>query len=187
MKVVLASQSPRRLALLRAAGLDVEVAVANLDERPKPSEPPAELVARLAREKAGAIGRTDVLVVAADTEVVCDGAVLGKPADAAAAHAMLSSLAGRAHDVMTGFCVRCGGEVRVAVIRTAVWFRPLAADEIAAYVATGEPFDKAGGYGIQGAGGALVDRIEGSYTNVVGLPLREVLTAIREIAGLKTC
>lgn len=181
MRIVLASASPRRLQLLRACGLDVEVRAANVDERVRPGEPPGEMVLRLAVEKAKTVPGLE-LVVAADTTVVVDGQSLGKPADAAEATAMIAKLSGRAHDVLTGFCVKRVSQVRSGVVRTKVVFRALSREEIAAYVATGEPFDKAGGYGIQGLGGALVDTVQGSYPNVVGLPVREVLAAIRELS-----
>lgn len=178
--IVLASASPRRLQLLRACGLDVEVRAADVDERERPGERAADMVLRLARAKARAV--TGELVVAADTTVVLDERILTKPADAAAAREMLTSLAGRAHHVLTGWCVRAGAREQTGVVRTEVVFRALTAAEVDAYVATGEPFDKAGGYGIQGAGGALVDTVQGSYPNVVGLPVREVLAALRELA-----
>lgn len=170
--VVLASGSPRRLELLRRLGLDPEVRPADVDEAPLPGEAPAATVARLAAAKARAVdGPADLLVIGADTEVVLDGDVLGKPADAAGAAALLRSLSGREHVVLTGVHVRFAGREAAAVEATVVRFRALRDDEIEAYVATGEPLDKAGGYGIQGAGGMFVERIEGSDTNVVGLPL----------------
>lgn len=179
-RIVLASASPRRLQLLRACGLDVDVSPANVDEAERPGEPAADMVLRLAREKARAV--SGALVVAADTTVVLDGRILAKPANADEARAMLTSLAGRAHEVLTGWCVRAGAREQTGVVRTEVVFRALTAVEVDAYIATGEPFDKAGGYGIQGAGGALVDTVQGSYPNVVGLPVREVLAALRELA-----
>lgn len=185
LRVVLASASPRRLQLLRAAGVEVEVRPADVDEAQQAGESARDMVIRLARAKAATVsamphGATET-VVAADTTVVVDGRVLAKPASADEARAMLAELAGRAHDVLTGWCVRHGAQERSAVVATEVRFRPLTPDEIEAYIATGEPFDKAGGYGIQGAGGALVDTVSGSYPNVVGLPVREVLAAIREL------
>jgi septum formation protein len=182
--VTLASASPRRQALLQAAGVPLAVHPAHIDETPAAGEAPRDLVIRLARAKAAAV--QGALVLAADTEVVLDGAVLGKPRDAAQARAMLAGLAGRAHDVLTGYCVRGRGGERAAVVATRVVFRALTPEEIAAYVATGEPLDKAGAYGIQGAGGFLVDRLEGSYTNVVGLPLAEVLQALDEVSQEKS-
>lgn len=174
--VVLASGSPRRLELLRRLGLDPEVRVAAVDEALRPGEAPAATVARLAAAKARAVEAPHgALVVAADTEVVLDGTVLGKPADDPEATAMLRALSGREHVVLTGVHVRWGEREAAAVEETVVRFRGLGDDEVAAYVATGEPHDKAGGYGIQGAGGMFVERIEGSDTNVIGLPLATVV------------
>jgi len=180
--VVLASASPRRLDLLRRLGLDSEVRVAGVDESPVDGESPGATVARLAAAKARAVDApADALVVAADTEVVLDGTVLGKPADPAEAAAVLRSLSGRSHVVLTGVHVRRGDREAAAVEETVVTFRPLDEDEIAAYVAGPEPYDKAGGYGIQGAAGAFVARIEGSDTNVVGLPLATVVRLAAEV------
>ena len=148
-------------------------------------------MARLASEKAAAVARSDnqstadSLYIAADTVVVRDNQILGKPATPEEACTMLASLAGRAHDVVTGFCISGGGQSHVETVSTRVWFRPLSADIIARYVATGEPMDKAGAYGIQAGGGALVERIEGSYSNVVGLPLVETLAALASLGGPK--
>lgn len=135
----------------------------------------------LARRKLEAVGDRDAVTVAADTVVVIDDDRLGKPADDAEAEAMLSRLAGRSHRVVTGFCVR-GSAWREAAVSTEVRFRPLTRAEIDRYVASGEPRDKAGAYGIQGSGGALVDHVRGSYTNVVGLPLAEVIAAVEEVS-----
>lgn len=180
--VVLASGSPRRLELLRRLGIDPEVRAADVDEAPHPGEAPPTTVARLAAAKARAVDApAGALVVAADTEVVLDGTVLGKPADDAEAAAMLRSLSGRDHTVLTGVHVRCDGREAAAVEETVVRFRDLHDDEIEAYVATGEPHDKAGGYGIQGAGGMFVERIEGSDTNVVGLPLATVVRLAADV------
>jgi septum formation protein len=180
--VVLASGSPRRLELLRRIGLAPEVRPTDVEERPLPGEAPEATVARLAAAKARAVEAPPAaLVVAADTEVVLDGAVLGKPADPADAATLLRALSGREHRVLTGVHVRCGDAEASAVEETVVRFRPLDEDEIAAYVATGEPADKAGGYGIQGAGGMFVDRIEGSDSNVVGLPLATVVGLARQV------
>lgn len=181
MRVLLASRSPRRRELLLAAGVQVEVRAPDVDEAPAPDEPPAAMVMRLAIEKAGTVRTRDAVVVAADTAVVLDGAALGKPVDHEHAVGMLGCLSGRRHEVLTGFCVQRGRERLATVVTTEVWFRELSQAEIVGYVATGEPLDKAGAYGIQGVGGALIDRLKGSYTNVVGLPLAEVLAAIREV------
>lgn len=179
-RIVLASASPRRLQLLQACGYDVEVRPADVDETQLPSEAPGEMVLRLARAKAAAVV-SPALIVAADTTVVLDGEALAKPLDDEDARRMLGLLRGRIHEVLTGFCVRRSDAWRSGIVSTRVTFRPLTDDEIRAYVETGEPRDKAGSYGIQGLGGALVDRVEGSYPNVVGLPVAEVVAALREL------
>lgn len=180
--VLLASGSARRLELLRRIGVEPLVRVADVDETPVPGEPPAETVARLAAAKARAVDAPPgTLVIAADTEVVLDGVVLGKPADREQATAMLAALSGREHQVITGVHVRCDDREASAVVGTVVRFRALRADEIEAYVAGDEPYDKAGGYGIQGAAGMFVDRIEGSDTNVIGLPLATVVELAAEV------
>jgi septum formation protein len=185
-QLLLASRSPRRADLLRTLGVSFAVIDVDIDERPQPDEDPAAYVARLARGKARAGFATarerGLPVLAADTTVVLDGAILGKPADAAAARDMLASLGGRAHQVLTGVAViDVRGDLQAAVVSTQVRFRALEAREIAAYVASGEPADKAGGYGIQGLGGALVAGIDGSYSNVVGLPLAETLALLTAV------
>jgi septum formation protein len=181
-RVVLASGSPRRLELLRRLGIDPIVRAADIDEKPHPEEAPRATVARLARSKAHAVERgTGDLVIAADTEVVLDRSVLGKPDGADGAAAMLRSLSGRTHRVVTGVHVRHGAREAAAVEETVVHVRELSDREIEAYVATGEPFGKAGAYAIQGAGGMFVERIEGSDTNVVGLPLTTVVRLAGEV------
>jgi septum formation protein len=185
MKVVLASQSPRRKWLLESAGLEVEVEPVAVDETPGPDEPPADLAERLARLKAWAIEREDdeAPIVAADTVVSLRGELLGKPLDNADAARMLRRLSGDEHEVLTGYCVRFRGQERTGSVRTSVWFRSLTDEEIERYLKTGEALDKAGAYGIQGAAGPFVDRLSGSYTNVIGLPLAEVLWEIESLAG----
>ncbi|HSD19461.1 MAG TPA: Maf family protein [Anaeromyxobacter sp.] len=184
-RLVLASQSPRRRELLAQLGVPHEVRPASTDESVLPGEPARDYVLRVAREKARAVGGE--LVLAADTAVVLRGEVLGKPRDAEDARRMLAALSGTAHEVLTGVCVRRdSGEGAVeldAVVSTAVRFAPLGAAEIAWYVGTGEPLDKAGAYAIQGAGGAFVLGVEGSVSNVVGLPLAETAELLRR-AGL---
>lgn len=182
--VVLASASPRRRQLLNAVGIAVVVAPADLDETPCDRESPRELVLRLARAKAGAAGAVDGLVVAADTIVAVDGEILNKPVDDDDARRMLRLLSGRTHSVFTGWCVRDGRDdsEHAGVVETGVSFRVLDDDDIAAYLATGEHRDKAGAYGIQGAAAALVASINGSLTNVIGLPVDEVLAALRAAA-----
>ena len=180
--MVLASASPRRLDLLRRLGLDPDVRPAHVDETPRPGEAPADLVIRLARAKALAVAvRDDQLVVAADTVVSLGTRVLGKPRDRADAAAMLGALSGRDHHVLTGVAVARGGVVHADVETTRVRFRDLADREIAWYLTTGEANDKAGAYGLQGAGAVLVDGLEGSDTNVIGLPLALVVTLARRL------
>lgn len=179
--VVLASASPRRLELLRLAGLDPVVVAPDIDECPYPAEPPVDYVARLARAKALSVpARDDVVVVAADTTVVLDGESLGKPRDPADARAMLRRLSGRAHTVSTGVAVvRPGGGIAEIVVTTEVVMAALGDATIARYVETGEPMDKAGAYGIQGRAQVFVASIRGSWTNVVGLPVVEALDLLR--------
>ena len=176
MRLVLASASPRRRELLESAGIDFDVAPIELDESRRLGEAPRAYVERLAREKAEAIARRrpDAIVLGADTAVVVDDTVLGKPIDAADAARMLRQLSGRAHEVMTGVAVVSGGLTVSRVARTIVWFAELTPEEILAYIATGEPADKAGAYAIQGRAAPFVTRTEGSYSNVVGLPMEVV-------------
>ena len=173
-RLILASASPRRRELLAMLGLtDFEV----IPARGEPSIPvgahPADAVARIARYKAETVADQNpgALVLAADTVVALDGRILGKPAGAADAAEMLRALSGREHAVYTGVALLCGARALCRTERTAVHFRPLTDGEIAAYIATGEPLDKAGAYGAQGRGSLFVERIEGDFFNVVGLPL----------------
>lgn len=179
--LVLASGSPRRLELLRLAGFDPVVRPVDLDETPRAGEQPDAYVARLAGEKALAAERAaDEVVLAADTTVVLDGALLGKPADAEEAAAMLRRLSGRAHHVMTGVTVvDRRGIPAEALVGTEVRFADLDEATIARYVASGEPLDKAGAYGIQGRAQVLVAEVRGSWTNVVGLPTVEAVALLR--------
>jgi len=178
--IVLASASPRRRELLMGAGWQVEVRVANVDEMQRAHEAPREYVLRLARTKAHAVAPAPHPIVGADTAVVIDGAVLGKPGDDEDARRMIERLAGREHEVLTGYCVILpDGREREGVEATRVWFSPLSSAEIAAYVASGEPRDKAGAYAIQGQAARFIPRIEGSYSNVVGLPLAALHDALR--------
>lgn len=189
--IVLASQSPRRRDLLDLVGIAHRVSPADIDESVRPGEAPDDYTGRLAREKARAIAAHErgCVVVAADTTVVVDGDILGKPADAAEARAMLARLAGRTHEVFTGMAVVCAdgapGAAREAahVERVRVTFRALTDAEIADYVATGEPMDKAGAYGIQGYGATIVERIEGDYFAVMGLSLVR-LVALLDAVGV---
>ncbi len=179
-RILLVSASPRRRALLEAAGYEIEVRASEADETWPGGDVEAAVIA-LARRKLTAVEVRDELALAADTEVILDGRALGKPTDPADAVRMLSELAGRAHQVVTGFCLRRAERWHQGAATTEVRFRPLRRAEIERYVETGEPMDKAGGYGIQGRGGALVDTVRGSYTNVIGLPLREVLSCADEL------
>lgn len=174
MKIVLASQSPRRKELLGRMGLEFVTQASKIDESAFDGLEARELVATLSREKAQWIARQldgETLVIGADTVVVRDGAALGKPKDTEDAVAMLLSLSGRDHQVCTGVTVYRGDRVLTQVEETQVTFRELTEAEVRQYVSTGEPMDKAGAYGIQGLGGLLVEGIRGDYSNVVGLPV----------------
>lgn len=182
MRLVLASGSPRRRELLAQLGISFDVRAADLDEALRPGEGARAYVERLAREKATAV--PGELVLAADTSVVIDDEVLGKPGlDAALGASMLRRLAGRAHAVLTGIAVKSAFGVRAEVVRSEVHFRALSDAEIAWYVGTHEGADKAGGYALQGKAGAFISAVVGSPTNVIGLPLGETLALLRE-AGL---
>lgn len=180
MKVILASQSPRRRELLGMTGLDFVVQAADIDETMDPAKDPYDEVARVSRLKALAVKREpEDIVVAADTIVVCGGQVLGKPRDEADALRMLRSLSGRTHQVMTGMTVLCG-ERRVTVTeQTGIRFRTLSDREIQSYIATGDPMDKAGAYGIQGGAALFATGIEGDYYNVMGLPVCRLAVILR--------
>jgi septum formation protein len=186
--VYLASKSQRRQELLRQLGVEFELLQLreaagrrrDVVEEPRKEEPPAEYVKRIARTKAAVgwhrMGRRELTprpVLAADTEVVLDGAPVGKPADAAAAVAILAALSDRTHDVITAVAVRWESQMAFAVSTSRVTFRFIPRDEIERYVATGEPFDKAGSYAIQGKAAAFISHLEGSYSGVMGLPLFE--------------
>jgi septum formation protein len=172
---LLASASPRRAELLRAAGLSFEVRVAAVDEAVLPGESPEVYVRRVAEAKAGAVARLDPTtpVIGADTAVVVDGQILGKPGDHDDAARMLRLLSGRSHQVLTGVCLVAarGGVEITRLAQTTVEFAPLSPDELDWYVASGEPLDKAGAYAIQGLASRFIERIDGSYSNVVGLPV----------------
>lgn len=187
-RIVLASASPRRLELLASAGVEFDVCASDIPEEPIPGEAPADFAVRLARDKAVATAaRTEGRwFVGADTIVVCDGEIMGKPVDEADAVRMLRKLSGVSHEVITGYAVydrERDGLLCKAVV-TRVVFKPLRDEEISAYVATGCPMDKAGAYAIQGGAAYMVERIDGSYTNVVGLPLCEVVEDLRRIGAL---
>ena len=176
--LVLASGSPRRRQLLEMLGLPFVAAAANVQELRLPHEAPAAYARRLARDKARAV--PGAWVLGADTIVVQGDDVLEKPVDAADALRMLLQLNGRRHEVITALCLIADGKEREAIDTTAVYFRRYEAEFLRAYVATGEPLDKAGAYGIQGYGAALVERIEGDFFSVMGLPVRLVLDLLRE-------
>ena len=203
MRLILASASPRRAELLRSAGYDFEIHAVDIDERSKPGEPPAEYVDRLAKEKSSrglsavvsGFGQTleglsqtleEVAVLGADTAVVVGGTILGKPHDAEDAARMLRRLSGRSHQVMTGVCLQTTQRSVSHVEISSVTFAPLTEDQIAWYVASGEGTDKAGGYAIQGLASRFIPRIEGSYSNVVGLPIAVVSDLLSRLTNLRS-
>jgi len=181
--LILASASPRRRELLGGLGLRFTIRAVDLDETPRPGEAPDETVLRLAREKAAAQAHPGELVLAADTVVVIDGELLGKPRDPEDARRMLGRIAGREHTVLTAVALEEPGRDRRAVEMAAsrVRMAPLTPERIEWYVATGEPLDKAGSYAVQGIGALFVEEIFGNYTNVVGLPLPLTLRLVREL------
>jgi septum formation protein len=213
VRLILASASPRRAELLRAAGYEFEVVVADVDEREREGETPAAYVRRLAAEKSAAVQAAlkgcatsdttgegdhapvlvapvlvaqpfraaDVIILGADTTVVVDGEILGKPRDDDEAAQMLGRLAGRRHDVLTGVSIRHDAHEAGRVESTAVWFSVLTTEDIAWYVASGEGRDKAGAYAIQGLASRFIPRIDGSYANVVGLPVAVVAELLRSV------
>ncbi len=185
--LVLASRSPRRSEILRQAGIPFVIRPAGVDETPIQGEPARDYVARIARKKAGAAAATEgEIVLGADTTVEIHGEILGKPRDAADAARMLEMLSGRRHQVLTGICLRSAAGTIEDCAETSVWFAPLSSDEIADYAASGEPLDKAGAYGIQGLASKFVERIEGCYFNVMGLPVALVYQHLRALtAGQK--
>ena len=173
--IVLASGSPRRSELLAVLGLDFNVVAPHLDETPLPGETPLDLVSRLAVAKAAAVAaaRPGAVVIGADTAVEIDGEILGKPVDAGDAERMLRTLSGRTHTVHTGVAVARAGDVGTATTSSVVTMATLTDADIEWYLATGEPFDKAGSYALQGAGGVFVRTVSGSVSGVLGLPLHE--------------
>ena len=187
-RIILASASPRRMELLASAGIEFAVCVSNVAEDLLPGEPPRDHVLRLAREKAlDVAARTDGrFFIGADTIVFCGGEIMGKPRDAADAERMLRKLSGVPHSVITGFAVydKTRDDLFCDSVETLVYFKELRDAEIGAYIATGCPMDKAGAYAIQGGAAHMVERIEGSYTNVVGLPLCEVVEALRRLGAI---
>ena len=188
MRLILASASPRRAELLRAAGYDFETVVIDIDERVRPGEAPEEYVRRLAMEKSAravdhvgvAVSRSSI-TLAADTAVIVDSTILGKPGDDDEVRHMLELLSGREHRVLTGISLRSGAVELGGVESTAVWFEPLSRTDIDWYVSIGEGRDKAGGYAIQGLASRFIPRIDGSYSNVVGLPVHRVAPLMTEM------
>ena len=184
--IYLASRSPRRVEILQQIGIACEILPADIDETQWQNELPEAYVQRLAQQKAEAcmvlLGTAQAasIILAADTTVVLDGAVLGKPVDDNDAHAMLSALSGHLHYVHTAVALAFAGTMEVVLSTTAVEMMALSDAQIDAYIASGEPHDKAGGYGIQGAAGAWIKRIEGSYTGVMGLPVYETSALLRK-------
>ena len=183
MALILASQSPRRKALLGLFHIPFTVRVADIDETMDPQGSPREEVAKVSLRKARAISReADDVVIAADTIVVCDGRILGKPKDEADAVAMLRLLSGRDHQVMTGVTVIRGEDHETLTEVTDIHFRPLSEKEIRSYVATGEPMDKAGSYGIQGGAALFAEKMVGDYYNVMGLPVCRLWQMLSRLA-----
>jgi septum formation protein len=189
-RLVLASASPRRAELLTLLGLRFEVRAADLDEEPLAGESPAATAERLARAKALAVdpGPGEALVIGADTIVVLDGRILGKPRDRGEAERFVSLLAGRAHEVITGLAVRACPENRTEseTAVSQVTFAPMSSEEVAWYAATGEGLDKAGAYALQGKGAVFVSAVHGSYTNVIGLPLERLYLHLKRRGLLTT-
>src|SRR5664279_2492727 len=190
MPLILASASPRRAELLRNAGIPFTVEPAHVAEQPLPDEQPLQYAQRLARDKARAVfaRQSDNVVLGADTVVVVDEHLLEKPRDAADAARMLGLLSGRSHQVITGVCLIAGGFEQTEAEITEVRFSTLSESEISSYVATGEPMDKAGAYAIQGMASRWVERIDGCYFNVVGLPLPRLyrmLGTLEEKTGIR--
>ena len=180
--ILLASGSPRRRELLAQLGLQFQIASPDVDETPLPGEAPVPYVERLAIVKAQAVAATDVtLVIAADTTVEIDGDILAKPADADEARSMLRRLSGRTHQVHTGIAVQRGGRTLSEVVTAHVTFAALTDAQIDWYVATGEPMDKAGAYAVQGIGGVFVETVNGSVSNVIGLPLHTLVALATQL------
>jgi len=186
MRLVLASASPRRAELLASAGFQFRVEPVEIDERPRAGEDPVALVERLSAEKAARVAQLHpgAVVLGADTVVVAAGSIMGKPIDDRDAAGMLERLSGRSHEVLTGVAVEADARHLAAVERTTVHFLPLSPAEIEWYVGSGEPRDKAGAYAVQGLASRFVARIEGSYSNVVGLPLARVYQLLKAIGAL---
>jgi len=183
--LILASASPRRADLLRSSGFDFDIEAAHVDEVPRDGEPPSAYTRRVARNKAEHVAQNhtgeNVVVLAADTEVVLGRRILGKPADHDEARRLLRLLSGAVHEVLTAVMIIGPGRQAEEVVTTRVWVTRLNAADIDWYVASGEPMDKAGGYGIQGLGARFIERIDGSWSNVVGLPVAVVHRLLAEV------
>ncbi|MBI4620743.1 MAG: septum formation inhibitor Maf [Desulfobacterales bacterium] len=189
MKLILASSSPRRKELLKQIGLRFAVVPSGVEEKIKDGECPVDHVLRLAEEKALDVAKDlkDSWVIAADTIVLVNGEILGKPAGKQDAYQMLLKLSGKEHRVITGFCIlnTGNGETIKESVETTVTFKELTEEEIRGYIKTEEPFDKAGGYAIQGKGSFMIREIKGSYTNVIGLPICEVVEALERVGRVR--
>ncbi len=185
-ELILASRSPRRADLLTAAGIVFTVRTVDTDETPHDGESASGYVVRVARDKAQAVRReSGEVILAADTTVVLDSRIMGKPVDEQDAVRMLTALSGRRHDVITGVCLIRDGDVETDWVSTAVWFAAMTPGAIEEYVASGEPMDKAGAYAIQGLASRYVERVEGSYSNVVGLPVALVWRMLGSGHGIR--
>ena len=182
-KLILASKSPRRRAFFDMLGLEYEAISPDVDESVDKTLTPSDTVKAIAAKKALACAGDGLFVIAADTVVVLDGKILGKPKDREDARKMISSYSGRSHEVITGFAIVCDGKIFSASTSTKVFFKKLSGAQIKYYLDTDEPYDKAGAYGIQGIAGLFVNRIEGDYNNVVGLPLCDLDSLMIEKFG----
>ena len=187
MKIILASKSPRRKEILEVMGVEFETDVADVDESVSDTLSPVEAVCEISKRKAKAVlerHSDDEIVISADTVVVIDGKIIGKPKDKEDAFNIIKSLSGRTHEVYTGFTVCGQGRTKTDFEVTKVHFKELCDDDIRRYVATGEPMDKAGAYGIQQKGNLFVEYIYGDYYNVVGFPISKICVTIKEIFGI---
>ena len=187
MNVILASKSPRRKEILETMGVQFEIDVADVDESVDVCLSPVEAVCEISKRKAQKVAERhgeDEIVISADTVVVIDGKIIGKPKDKEDAFCILKNLSGRTHEVYTGFTVCANGKTKTDFEVTKVHFKELCDDDIRRYIATGEPMDKAGAYGIQQKGNLFVDYIHGDYYNVVGFPISKICVTIRELFGI---
>lgn len=188
MKIILASKSPRRREILETMGVCFEIDVADVDETVEETLTPVEAVCEISKRKAAAVLQRhkaeDCIVISADTVVVIDGKIIGKPKSAEDAFNILKFLSGRTHEVYTGFTVSGKGEEKTGFEVTKVHFKELCDDDIRRYIATGEPMDKAGAYGIQQKGNLFVEYIHGDYYNVVGFPISKICVTIKELFGI---